>query len=129
MPEVGEMKGLTMERVTRFNGDDGEELRFTATNGRVFRLYHDQDCCESVSIEEISGDLADLEGHPLLEAEELSNEPEPAKTEDEYQPESYTWTFYRFTTIKGTVRVRWYGESNGYYSERVDFEEVTPKAS
>lgn len=114
--EIGSMVGAVVDRVVGDKGDD--RMIFYAADGRAFHFYHSQDCCESVDIEDICGDLADLIGSPIVLAEEVSNEPEP---EREYQPDSCTWTFYRFATAKGSVTVRWYGESNGYYSESVDF--------
>ena len=74
---------------------------------------------------DIVGDLTDLIGTPLLEAEEVTSSREnPEGVEiPEYQ-DSFTWTFYKFGTIKGFVTITWYGESNGYYNESVSFEEV-----
>jgi hypothetical protein len=77
---------------------------------------HQQDCCETVRINDIVGDLQDLVGEPLLVAEEVKGATEP----DEEHYESYSYTFYKFATRKGYVDVRWLGESNGYYSESVD---------
>lgn len=82
-----------------------------------YTFYHRQDCCETVGIEDINGDLEDLENLPLLMAREVSGE-----TGDDNGAESYTWTFYKFATFKGYVDVRWLGISNGYYSESVDLE-------
>ena len=110
-----QMIGATIERINRTS----DELTFHATDGRVFRFHHYQSCCESVYIEDVTGDLDDLLGTPLVMAEEVSNMDAP-KPEHVY--ESYTWTFYRFGTNKGSVTVRWLGTSNGYYSESVNFE-------
>jgi hypothetical protein len=80
-------------------------------------MHHIQDCCESVSIEDVCGDLTDLAGTPLLLVEESVSHNEP---EENSYDDSNTWTFYRFRTIKGSVDIRWCGSSNGYYSESVD---------
>lgn len=56
-------------------------------------------------------------------AEEVSSEPPEDFDESNY--DSYTWTFYKIGTTKGTVTLRWFGRSNGgYYSESVDFYEI-----
>ena len=96
--------------------NEGSELVFqNATESFVF--FHQQDCCESVSIEDVCGDLQDLVGEPLLLAEEVQGETPVDFNEMEH--DSVTWTFYKFATRKGYVDVRWLGESNGYYSEGV----------
>ncbi len=95
---------------------NGDELILYLSNTNYVRFYHSQDCCESVYIEDICGDLNDLVGAPLLVAEEVSDYDAEPRYEGE---ESYTWTFYKFATRKGYVDVRWYGSSNGYYSESV----------
>ena len=100
---------------------NGDELILYLSNTNYVRFYHSQDCCESVYIEDICGDLNDLVGAPLLVAEEVSDYDADPRYEGE---ESYTWTFYKFATRKGYVDVRWYGSSNGYYSESVSVEFV-----
>ena len=94
-------------------------IKFVTVDGEVYNMYHCQDCCESVSVESVVGDVQDLIGVPLLVAEESSSGENPEGAEvSEYQ-ESFTWTFYKLAKIKGYVDIRWYGESNGYYSESV----------
>ena len=118
--DVSELKGKVLSSVE----NNGDELVFTTTEGEVYRMYHEQDCCESVYIEDIVGDLEDLVGSEILRAEESNDlfdvirnsEKEPENTD-----ESFTWTFYKFATRKGYVDIRWYGTSNGYYSESVSF--------
>lgn len=61
--------------------------------------------------------MDDLVGSPLLQAEEVSAD-DPEDYPD-YDQEYHTWAFYKFATIKGSVTLRWLGESNGYYSEEV----------
>lgn len=124
-PEVKfeELTGKALREVHGAVGDD--RMEFVCTDGSVYVLFHWQDCCESVSIESIVGDLADLIGSPILRAEESTSETDPPGVTHEYQPESQTWTFYKLATIKGYVDIRWHGQSNGYYSESVGFTRVS----
>lgn len=103
-----------------------DEVTFTTTDGDVYKLLHIQDCCESVYIESIVGDLQDLVGEPILRAEEAEDLFDVIRNagKEESRDESFTWTFYKLATRKGYVDIRWYGSSNGYYSERVDFIKV-----
>lgn len=117
-PPAAKFESLNGKTLTKVENENNEKLIFTTADGEVYELFHDQDCCEEVTIEDICGDLDDLLGEPLLMAEEVVNE-------DRTRQESCTWTFYKLGTRKGTVTVRWYGESNGYYSESVDFRRVT----
>lgn len=90
------------------------------TRNESFRMYHSQDCCEDVYLEDICGDLNDLIGAWIIQAEEVISQDNPK--EDWH--ESYTWTFYKISSIKGAVTLRWYGASNGFYSEEMSFEKI-----
>lgn len=116
---IQSMVGKTFTEVTA--GDD--TMTFIADDGTKYEFWHSQSCCESVSIEDIIGDLSDLVGSPMLQAEEVSNADTPESYDDTDRnalSDSYTWTFYKFATNKGSVTVRWLGSSNGCYSESVD---------
>jgi hypothetical protein len=119
MASFSDLKGSVLVEITGLK-KDSDEVSWVAEDGRSWRMYHSQDCCESVSIEDVCGDVADLLGVEILEAAEVTDIPEPRAGDD-----SYTWTFYRISTIKGTVVIRWLGESNGYYSESVYFDQET----
>lgn len=111
-----DMVGKTFTSVRQSSFESNDALIFESDAG-LFRFYHSQDCCEHVRIEQIDGDLADLQGSPLVVAEAANGHP----TEGDYCEE---WTFYRFATAKGYVTVRFYGSSNGYYSTSVQREYI-----
>lgn len=114
------LKGLVLTKIDGAE-KDSDQISFHVEDGRTFCLDHNQDCCEQVYVEDVIGDVSDLIGNPILEAEEVDNFPEP---DIDISADSYTWTFYKIGTIKGHVVIRWLGQSNGYYSERVDFYQV-----
>jgi hypothetical protein len=115
------LKGLVLKSIEV--DQDTDYILFETDCGKRFLMYHIQSCCECVTIDDICGDLNDLLNSPVLIADEVSNseqfEGRPDALSWEY--ESFTWTFYKIDTCKGGVTIRWFGSSNGYYSEKVTF--------
>lgn len=112
-----------------------EALYFGMSDGSIYKMHHHQNCCEYVELIDVVGDLSDIVGTPILRAEERQFEgteespallPPGVELPDigDIEPESSTYTFYEFATIKGSVTLRWFGRSNGYYSESVDIDSV-----
>lgn len=113
---INDMIGKTFVYIEKQN----DEIVFV-TNEKVdgkilcFKMYHYQDCCENVYIKDIVGEFDDIMNEEIIVAIERTNQDD----EDCY---SCTWTFYEFATNKGSVNITWYGESNGYYSEKVNID-------
>jgi hypothetical protein len=114
--EIEVLLGKTLTSIT--GGKDADEIFFKTDDDKEYKMFHYQDCCESVYVEDVIGDIEDLIGSPITMAEEVSEN-------DDGASESGTWTFYKLATINGYVTIRWYGSSNGYYSEAVSFNDIT----
>ena len=111
---IDELMGHTLTKVVQI---DECEIRFYRDDGKVVKMLHHQDCCESVTIEDVSGDLSKLNGM-VVEAEEVTNDdlsPEP----EVYYDDDVLWTFYKIGTVNEFVCIRWLGTSNGYYGIEV----------
>lgn len=114
--KFSDLIGQTLKRVSGKIGD--QQMIFETDSGRTYQLIHHNECCEEVTINDICGDLSDLINSPILQAEENSNDGE------EINEFTSTWTFYRISTMRGQVVIRWFGQSTGNYSETATFEEV-----
>lgn len=114
-------KNLSGKTITNIEGlvEGSENVLFECSDGTRYEMYHEQDCCESVDIYDICGDVNCLLNTPITMAEERSE-----SGDDKNSWGTYTWTFYKLATVKGYVTIRWYGCSNGYYSESVDFIKI-----
>ncbi len=113
-----ELIGKTFDSV---NGDKGDSSINFCIGGKLkYELTHHQDCCEDVDIDDIIGDLKDLENSPITMSEIITNNENPK----DKNVDSFTWTFCKFATIKGFVTIKFYGTSNGYYSETAELYHI-----
>lgn len=120
------LTGLTLTdvKVISLSPDDDEAntaVEFYVESTK-YVMYHDQECSEKVSLIDVCGDWQDVIDTPILEAYESSRTDVPYNDPDLDLEGSLLWTFYRLRTNKGTVTLRWQGQSNGYYSVRVQLD-------
>lgn len=115
--DISVLLGKTIKQIEVSQNVDGVDdyIEFYCSDNTVYKMYHERDCCEDVRIEDISGELEHLLLSPILMAEAV------VTTSTEDLNESSTATWYKLATILGYVTIRWIGESNGYYSEDVNF--------
>jgi hypothetical protein len=105
-----EIEGKTVKAVD--SDDVDENIWITMEDGSKYHIYHEQDCCESVSI--YFNDTHNLVGKKIIYFSECSED----APDEEVIDQSTTITTYTFKTEDGqTSKVIWKGGSNGYYSE------------
>lgn len=117
-PHRIEIEKLVGEVLTHVDTDGADEIMLTTASGRRIKIYHSQDCCESVQIVGTDGEWSELIGKVIIEAAEDVNNGDNSDG-------TWTNTDLKFRVDGATVISRWHGESNGYYSESVDIEDVT----
>jgi hypothetical protein len=113
--EITELIGKTIVSVSISQSNN--EIFFTTSDNETYKMYHDQDCCESVAIGSFEGNTEDLIGQKVIKA----NEEVDSSGEGEFGESSTTTKFF-IESAKGRIEITWHGSSNGYYSESVNFQ-------
>lgn len=114
---LSELEGEVISTVE--GAETGWETIITTESGKAIKIYHEQNCCEHVSIED--SEVDNIVGGYCHFAGFVDEETPVITTNDDYYYDnSQTWSFLKIETSKGSIWQRWLGESNGYYSERVD---------
>ena len=116
-----EFSGKTIQEI-RGCKKHSDEVTIMFTDGSCLKFYHRQDCCETVELED-----CDIIPEWLIDSKIISIEERISRSGEGVKPlnscaASYTWSFYVIKTSSSTLVLRWYGESNGWYSETVDID-------
>ena len=118
--DSSELIGKTIVKIIGTQG--AAELIFICEDGSKYKMFHYQDCCEHVYLED-ANNLEAMLNSPITKVEIVTSDENPPGIEKDYQ-DCFLWTFYHFATANGSTTLRWYGISNGYYSVGVDFERL-----
>lgn len=119
MNDFSKYEGAVIQSIDGLEEGSNEVL--IGTTAGILVMFHSQDCCESVWLSQVDGDVQRHVGASILAIKEKITYAgdEDYGEVDEYT-ESATATFYTLVTTRGYLDFRWQGESNGYYSESVD---------
>lgn len=125
-----EMVGETIVKVVNINDD---HLYLYLENGDYYMFFHkdDDDCHGDVRIKSIQGSLRNILNSPLTVAKTsyscgYTDDNDVDNFLPDWKQETYTWTFYKFATDKGSITVRWFGTSSDYdCSEKITCVKVT----
>ncbi len=71
--DISELKGKVLKSII----NNGNELLFETLDNIKYKMYRIPDCCESVCLEDVAGDLNDLIGVPIVIARVETNSNSP----------------------------------------------------
>lgn len=123
--DVKPLLALSGMRIKSVDGlkKNSEETLIVFESGCALYMTHTQECCEMVRLVESSGlDAMELLGSVFAGVEISSS----SRRDDSGEGRTDTWI--SLLTSKGSTQLRWLGESNGYYSESIDFVALRPRA-
>lgn len=116
LESVKDMVGKTIIEIIG-NEIKSEDIIFLCSDGSKYKMYHVQDCCEHVMVDNIVGDFKNIINEKITEINESNPDREVKGIEDDFVLESFTWYDFEIKTLKGSVVFQWLGCSNGCYSE------------
>ena len=88
--KIEDLIGKTLLKIEIVEDDyNDQEIHFITSRDEHYVMFHLQDCCESVYIESINGDIIKLIGAEILVAEEVSNDKFIEKWKDTFKKNKY----------------------------------------
>jgi hypothetical protein len=115
-----ELTGKKIISVFQFYSNVTENDIFALeTDDSYYVMTHYKECCENVSIKEITDDYIDLLKDQIITKAEV----ETNKQTDDFNVSK--WTFYKLATKKGHIDISWHGESTIYYSLDVNIFKIS----
>ena len=102
---ISHLLGKMVESITL--NDDKTELTIVCKGGYRYLMMHEQDCCESVWLDDLDGELSDWQNVTVLEASESASLADSTEMQ---------WTFYRLACNLHSLCLRWCGSTDSVYS-------------